>query len=358
MKRKTRTGLVWLLAFSLFVSTVASTVAVASRIRYFTAVADVESMIPLVPEGVTLEEVMEAALAKAEKQAEAAPEPLALFVPASRVRTVAPVNVTYCAPVADTRFTVSDDRTVWGTNTQVDIFKSEYEDGNHNIVVAGANGDKVIAPGTENAYTFKLRNDFTSPLNYTVAVKAYVNPDGVEIPVVCRLSRYDGHWVAGSDSQWLSIPDFDGARDVDVLAATSYVTYTLDWQWPYEGDDAADTALAERAMEEDVTLTIEIITTAEWSPDSSDDPIVPDIPVVPTPDEPDPMVPVPDEPDPVEPLPEEPEVGEPLPPKTGDDSNPGLWISLAAVSFLLLLILLLRRDDDEEEKKSGAEASP
>lgn len=355
MKRKTRSGLVWLLALSLLISVAASAIALSSRIQYYTAIADVASMIPLVPEYVTYEELMEAAEAKAQKEAQAAPVKMsyaANYPAAGRMAgRISALNVTYCAPVMP-RFTVSDDKTVWGTNTQVDIFKTEYENGSHSIVVASSNGDKVVAPGTENSYTFKLKNNYVVPMDYTVTVKAYFTPDNIEIPVVCRLSRYDGHWVAGDAATWKSVPDFDGATDSAYLDVSSYVTYTLDWQWPFEGDDAIDTALGNLAATEDLTLTIEIITTAEAWLSGGGGSITPTGPTPPPPG-PDgpgiPIVPEPEDPEvPVVPEPEKPAVGEPLPPKTGDESNPTLWLALAGASFCLLMLLIFWKDKDEK----------
>lgn len=347
VKTKTRTGLVWLLALSLLISVGASSVALSSRIKYYTAVADVNSMIPLVPEYVTLDDL---------RAAEDAKVMAARTVNRGRF---APVNVTFCAP-ADTEFFVIDENeTVWGTNTQVEIFKTTYENGEQNITVASQNGDKVIAPGTENSYSFMLKNELNVPMDYTVSVKAYCTPEDVEIPVICRLSRYDGEWIAGNAYNWLSVPEFDGASDTAQMAKRSYVTYTLDWQWPFEGDDERDTALGQLAMEEDLALTIEITTTAEADfgggpgdpdPDPKPDPD-PEPEPEPDPDpDPDPDQPphTPDDPSqPEEPQPENPYVGEDLPPKTGDESYPLLWIATAAASFVLLMILILRKDEEE-----------
>ena len=61
-------------------------------------------------------------------------------------------------------------------------------------------------------------------------------------------------------------------------------------------------------------------------------------------------------PDPGEdPDPEKPEVGTTLPPETGDNSNPALWISVAAASFVLLLIFVFWQD--KEKKSTDAEAT-
>ena len=338
VKKKTRSGLVWLLVLALAISVSASTIAMASRMRYYTQMVDVNSMIPLVPEYVTLDDLRAAAGTKK-----------------LSAHRFAPVNTTLCAP-NETYFTVSDDNTVWNGNTKVDIFRTSYQDGAHNITVNSGNGDKIIAPGTENSYTFKLKNTYSLPMDYSVTVKAYFTPDDVYIPVDCRLSRDDGAWIAGDANTWKTVPQFDGTTDYAVLSEFSYVTYTLDWQWPYEGNDALDNALAQRAEQEDLTLTIEIITTATpvFGPTPTPTPTpTPEPTAEPTPDptpEPTP------EPTPTPtPEPEKPDVGTTLPPETGDNSNPVLWMVLAGVSFILLLILIFRKD--KEEKPSKAEAT-
>ena len=51
--------------------------------------------------------------------------------------------------------------------------------------------------------------------------------------------------------------------------AAGYVrAYTLQWEWPYErGDDTYDTMLGNLAVDEDITLTVQIRTTATYSED-------------------------------------------------------------------------------------------
>ena len=59
---------------------------------------------------------------------------------------------------------IDENDVIWGTETEVEIFKVSYEDGEGNITVKSDNGEKVVAPGTENSYTFKLlllESDFT-----------------------------------------------------------------------------------------------------------------------------------------------------------------------------------------------------
>ena len=369
MKQSHKLGLVWQLVLSLFISVSASAIALSSRIRYYTAMVDVNSMIPLVPESVTMEE-LQAAAAKHAAKATKTSFTLDDAIRASRLR-YSTASLTHNAPARPVRlnqptlepfFSVSDDNTVWGTNTQVDIFKTSYENGQGKITVASGNGDKIIAPGTENSYTFKLKNNFHVPMDYTVQVRAWCSPDGIDIPVICRLSRYDGTWIAGGENRWLTVEDFDGAEDTAILSEASYVSYTLDWQWPFVGDDDIDTLLANLVTQQDISLTIEIITLASpiyepgnpgnggdivITPDPEPEPEIPIIPIHPEPEEPEIIIPD-------EPVPEKPEVGVELPPKTGDDSHPVLWICIAAVSLILLLILLFWTDKEKKDNNTEA----
>ena len=83
-------------------------------------------------------------------------------------------------------FEASDDKTVWTTNTKVEIFRVSYENGEQVVTVNGSNGQKVIAPGTENSYTFKLKNTGTVALDYTLEVDAYFTPADIKIPISGR----------------------------------------------------------------------------------------------------------------------------------------------------------------------------
>ena len=215
------------------------------------------------------------------------------------------------------QFEVVDDQTVWSTNTLVEIFRVSYENGEQEITVQSDDGDKLIAPGTENSYTFKLKNTGDVALDYTVWVDAYFTPEDSGIPISARLSRYDSAWIVGSKDSYGTVDALDQAEDSSALGAGNYVYYTLDWQWPFEsGDDSFDTLLGNRAIEEDLTFSIVITTVAVGSDDPYNDSGI-------------------------------------TPPQTGDNSNLALWIALAAGSFVLMIILLIcqrkeKQSPDEE----------
>ncbi len=217
-------------------------------------------------------------------------------------------------------FFVSDENVVWGTETQVEIFKVAYENGEGIVTAESFNGDKIVAPGTENSYIFKLKNTSGEIAHYTLNVDAYITPGDKMIPIEARLSRYDGKWIVGGAENWVDVPTLDTASDESSLMPGRYAYYTLDWRWPFEGNDELDTYLGNLATQEDITITIVISTTAVMA--GPDDPII--------------------------------EEGL-VPPDTGDNSILSVWISLAVGAAVFLIIIVVYRI--REEKRSKTEAS-
>lgn len=221
-------------------------------------------------------------------------------------------------PPKNPGFEASDDNTVWSTNTQVEIFRISYVNGEQVITVNSDDGEKVIAPGTENSYTFKLKNTGDVTLDYTVEMDAYFTPADIEIPITGRLNRYDGKWVVGGKDEYAKVPELDTAEDNGTLGAGKYTYYTLDWMWPFEsGNDELDTKLGNLAVEQDLTLTIVIKTTATESNSPYDNSGI-------------------------------------TPPQTGDNSNIALWTILAVSSFAMMMFLIFYHN--KEKRRYSAEA--
>ena len=185
------------------------------------------------------------------------------------------------------------------------LWRVSYENGEKAITANSNNGEKIFAPGTENSYTFKLKNTGDVALDYAVAVDVFFTPRDIVIPITGRLSRYDGKWIAGGLESYVEIQALDAAEDRDSLGAGKYTYYTLDWLWPFEsGNDELDTWLGNLAVEQDLSLTIVITTTATDSADPNDGSGI-------------------------------------TPPQTGDESNMIPWI-LASFCSLLMMIFLIR----------------
>lgn len=221
-------------------------------------------------------------------------------------------------PTSSSSFTpgveVSDDRQIWTSDTKVDIFRISYENGERKVTAVGKNGDKIIAPGTTGSYQFKIANTGNVAMKYTMTAEAYVNRRDTVIPVVVRLSDQDGTFFAGGADAWAPVLDLNHVKTSAVLAKNHYANYSLTWQWPFEGDDAADTFLGDLAAAEDITLTVVIHTTAEAN--------------------------------------EDPNGGGGIP-NTGDVSNLLLWGAVAAVSFVCLLLLVFCHRGNREDSGHG-----
>ena len=170
--------------------------------------------------------------------------------------------------------TVSDDDAqVWSTDTKVDIFRVSYDESGQ-VTVKSETSDKVIAPGTENSYSFSLKNPRSKYVDYSMWVEAKVEPEDLDLPVNVRMSGREGAWLLGNDTEWKKPLDLNGVREDGRLGRGQTSSYTLTWQWPFEqGTDELDTLLGDRAVGEDLDLTIVIHTlaTAYSSGSGSDD---------------------------------------------------------------------------------------
>lgn len=207
-------------------------------------------------------------------------------------------------------FRVTDEDTVWKGNTQVEIFRVSYKNGQGQVTVKSGRGDKVIAPGTENSYTFALENTADGPVEYAISMKSYFSSADYIIPVEAKVTRdTDKKYLLGSAVSYDDVLELNKVSDSGTLKKGYVMPYTLSWQWPFEGNDAYDTMLGN--LEEDLTLTIVIETTASYAPPTALGGF----------------------------------------PKTGDASHIGMWfaVMLGSSAGLIFLLLPMRRKGEENE---------
>lgn len=176
---------------------------------------------------------------------------------------------------ANPGFEVEDENTVWQSQTDVEIFRVSYENGEGRVTVNSNNGEKILAPGATNEYLFTLKNTGNVDLDYTLQIEAYFSNNEYLIPVETRVIDYQGRYVAGTQDSYVDVLELNTIDISDSISAGYIAPYTLQWQWPFEGGDDYDTFLGNLAMEEDLTLTIVIRTTAEYGgqggmPDTGD----------------------------------------------------------------------------------------
>ena len=109
-----------------------------------------------------------------------------------------------------------------------------------------------IAPGVSNSYDFRVHNIAVQAINYNIVFEEKTE---YAINLRYRLRR-GSDYVAGDETTWVSASELASA--MTRLAGDSTDSYTLDWEWPYEGGtDAADTEAGEK-MASEYSLGIKI----------------------------------------------------------------------------------------------------
>lgn len=178
-----------------------------------------------------------------------------------------PLLLAYSPLLTANWFRVTDENTVWQGETDIEIFRLNYENGDGNITVQSGSGDKVIAPGTANTYRFQLENTADHAVKYEMTMEAYFSHDDKPIPVNARVYDKYGTYYAGTRDIMADVLELNKVSDSGTLKAGYIMPYTLEWEWPFEEDDAYDTWLGNQAVNEDITLTIVINTLATYTPE-------------------------------------------------------------------------------------------
>ncbi len=132
-----------------------------------------------------------------------------------------------------------DHQVQWETETSVDLFKTAYTGPDGSVTVESAAGDKLIAPGTSNTYSFTLRNTGNIDLDYSMVLDGVFRLADKDIPMFVRLSR-DGEWIMGGEESWLHVNEMQQMEEADTLPRGESTVYLFEWMWPYELDEETD----------------------------------------------------------------------------------------------------------------------
>ncbi len=166
-----------------------------------------------------------------------------------------------------------DEDARWEVNTSVDLFKNAYANDRGEITVESADGGKVIAPGTGHAYEFSLKNTGNVSLDYALRLGSVFSLSNRELPVRVRLRSGD-RWVPGEGDGWIHPDELSDVEETGTVDVNQYVTYTFEWQWPYESgvddvqilNDLNDTVIGNTAVKQEVTFRLDIQVEATTTP--------------------------------------------------------------------------------------------
>ncbi len=170
----------------------------------------------------------------------------------------------------------------WETETSVDLFKNTYTDADGKITVESVNGDKIIAPGTSNDYSFTIKNTGNISLDYTLKIEGSFKISDKQLPFYVRL-RIGDEWIVGGEEEWIHLDSLGDIATSRTLPRDKSDTYTFEWKWPYDADeesdkligefndallsaDANDTQLGDFALALDTDFSLNITTSAVVTP--------------------------------------------------------------------------------------------
>ncbi len=167
-------------------------------------------------------------------------------------------------------YTKTDDRVLslkTNMDEKLDVFSVTYYDALGEVVVEGANGEKVVAPGTSVDYTVRLRNTDKTAIDYDLVPEVTFSSEH-KIPIKVRLLDPVDNYVAGDAKTWIDIEELNEISHVGTLAKGEAVEYLFQWKWPFEsGDDEYDTFLGDTVLTDDISVAVAFSIHAEANTD-------------------------------------------------------------------------------------------
>lgn len=197
-----------------------------------------------------------------------------------------------------------------------DLFEKEYYNDLGDVTVSTSDDEKVVAPGTNNIYTLRIRNTGKAAMNYTIKAESFYtdNLRDIDTPVQIRVTHSATGYIVGTSTDMVSLKNMDFPVTTGVLGAGCYDEYKIEWEWPFEegsnsteitASDVSDTFLGTLATKEPVKMGVTFDVGAEANED-------PDA-----------------------------EGGTRLP-QTGDTTF-SLWLAIAVASVIIMLLIIISR---------------
>ena len=151
-------------------------------------------------------------------------------------------------------------------NTGLELFSVQYKNESGDIIVSGADGEKVIAPGTSVDYTFRLRNADKIALDYRLIPNISFTSE-YKFPIVFRMIDDDGYYTIGSATEWATVDEIGTRLEFGDLKKGESDEFIFSWKWDYEGDDLLDTEIGNLATTEKIGVNVGFTLEAEANTD-------------------------------------------------------------------------------------------
>ena len=154
-------------------------------------------------------------------------------------------------------------------DTEIYVFAVQYSDANGEVTVQSANGDKIVAPGTELAYTILLRNADEYAVDYELSPKVIFSTR-YQLPLKVRMKNAAGEYILGSEEEWATLQNLRELKYTGTLSHAEATEFSFEWMWPYEsGNDAFDTELGNQTRDVGVEVSFQFHSVANTSLDAN-----------------------------------------------------------------------------------------
>lgn len=164
------------------------------------------------------------------------------------------------------RYTV--DMELSNPDSSVELFRIEYANAQGEITVHGANGEKVVAPGTQIDYDLRLRNHDDCIIDF-VMVPSVEFFTGDKVPVEFKMVDGSGNYILGGEETWANAEQLGTVVHKSSVHPGEVYTYHISWQWVFDAgaeQDAYDTYLGNLSGEDQPGISVKIETQASANP--------------------------------------------------------------------------------------------
>ena len=161
----------------------------------------------------------------------------------------------------------------WQTGKNVEIFKTEYKNGEGKSTVISQDGTKLIAPGVKTSYKFTMQNGGNMAVNYVTDLEFVLSIgdetlEEYEFPLKVQLLNDRGEYIIGGENEYVNVQEAIVYSYPALLGAYSCETFEFVLNWEFEGGcDEIDTLFGDLSAEKGVKLMLKIKTYAEEAAD-------------------------------------------------------------------------------------------